>query len=42
MKFIRQVLEDREREDKFRLKRLKAKKDDNFLAFAVVIWAKQG
>ncbi|MFZ8833677.1 MAG: V-type ATP synthase subunit D, partial [Candidatus Caldipriscus sp.] len=26
MKFIRQVLEDREREDKFRLKRLKAKK----------------
>jgi len=26
MKFIRQVLEDREREDKFRLKRLKGKK----------------
>jgi len=26
MKFIRQVLEDREREDKFRLKRLKSKK----------------
>jgi len=27
MRFIRQVLEDREREDKFRLKRLKAKKE---------------
>ncbi len=30
MKFIRQVLEDREREDKFRLKRLKAKKEKRF------------
>jgi len=30
MRFIRQVLEDREREDKFRLKRLKAKKEKKF------------